>query len=127
MLDHDAVVDQAHGITQMTRLLGMLDVAAHAESKSEYGAHISYPTLKWLYEEHLTIARELHDPQTREERLERHMKRSWCVRSFLIYLVGSALFTNKMNRHINLIYLDCMTDLNAWEVVMGRDDLSLPI
>jgi len=35
------------------------------------------------------------------------------VRSFLPYLVGSALFTNKTNRHINLIYLDCMTDLQA--------------
>jgi len=39
--------------------------------------------------------------------------RVWCVRSFLIYLVGYALFTNKMNRHIDLIYLDCMADLHA--------------
>jgi len=35
------------------------------------------------------------------------------VRSFLLYLVGSVLFTNKTNRHIDLIYLDCMVDLNA--------------
>jgi len=35
------------------------------------------------------------------------------VRSFLLYLVGSALFTNKMNKHTDLIYLDCMTDLQA--------------
>jgi hypothetical protein len=35
------------------------------------------------------------------------------VRSFLLYLVGCALFTNKTNRHIDLIYLDCMTDLQA--------------
>nr|ABD32270.2 IMP dehydrogenase/GMP reductase, related [Medicago truncatula] len=113
MLDHDAVVDWSHGITHMTRLLGMSDDAACAESKSEYGSHISYPTLKRLYKEHLTVARDLHDPQTREERLERHMRRSWCVRSFLLYLVGSALFTNKMNRDIHLIYLDCMTHLDA--------------
>jgi len=44
------------------------------------------------------------------------------VRSFLLYIVGSALFTNKTNRHINLIYLDCMADLQAigkwlWEVM----------
>lgn len=35
------------------------------------------------------------------------------MRIFLLYLVGSALFTNKTNRHINLIYLDCMADLHA--------------
>jgi len=55
-----------HGITLMTRLLSMSDVVARAASKSEYGAHISYPTLKQCYEEHLTEARRLNDPQTRE-------------------------------------------------------------
>ena len=35
------------------------------------------------------------------------------MRSFLLYLVGCALFTNKTNRHIDLIYLDCMADLQA--------------
>ena len=33
--------------------------------------------------------------------------------SFVLYLVDSALFTNKTNRHIDLIYLDYMTDLQA--------------
>jgi len=35
------------------------------------------------------------------------------VSIFLLYLVGCALFTNKTNRHIDLIYLDCMADLQA--------------
>jgi len=120
MLDHDAVVDRDRGVDLMIRVLGMSNVAARAKAKTEYGAHISYPTLKRLYEEHLTEARRLEDPQSREEMLERERerererrRRSWCVRSFLPYLVGSALFTNKTNRHINLIYLDCMTDLQA--------------
>jgi len=111
MLDHDAVVDRDRGIDLMIRLLGMSDVAVRAEAKTEYGAHISYPTLKRIYKEHLTEARRLKDPQPREEMLERDKRRSWCVRSFLRYLVGSALFTNKTNRHIDLIYLDCMADL----------------
>jgi len=111
MLDHDAVVDRAYGLTQMTRLLGMSDVDARAEAKNEYGAHISYLTLKWLYEAHLTEAGRLEDPQSREERLERDRRGQWCVRSFLLYLVSSAMFTNKTNRHIDLIYLDCMADL----------------
>ena len=37
------------------------------------------------------------------------------MRSFLLYRVGCALFTNKMNMHIDLIYLDCMADLQAIE------------
>jgi len=113
MLDHDVVVDQDHGITQMTRLLGMSDAAARVEAKTEYGAHISYVTLKRLYEAHLIKARRLEDPQSREEMLESDRRRQWCVRSFLLYLVGSALFTNKTNRHIDLVYLDRVTDLQA--------------
>jgi len=113
MLDHDAVVNRAHMITQMTRLLGMSETAARAAAGKEYGAHISYLALKQLYEEHLTEARRLHDPHTWAELHERDRRRQWCVRSFLLYLVGSSLFTNKTNRHIDLIYLDCMADLIA--------------
>ena len=82
MMDHDAVVDRDHEINLMTMLFGMLDDAARAEAKTKYGDRINYPTLKWLYEEHLTEARRLEDPQTREEQLERDRRRSWCVRSF---------------------------------------------
>jgi len=115
MLDHDAVVDRDHGITQMTRLLGMSDVAASAEAKTECGAHISYPTLKRLYKAHPTEARRLEESQSREEMLESDRRRQWCVRSFPLYLVGSVLFTNKTNRHIDLVYLDCMADLQTIE------------
>ena len=41
MLDYDTKMDQEHGITLMTRLL---EFAARLASKTEYGAHISYPT-----------------------------------------------------------------------------------
>ncbi|XP_024626761.1 protein MAIN-LIKE 1-like [Medicago truncatula] len=113
MMDHDAKVDRDHEITLMTRLLGMSDSVARSASKTKYGAHISYPALKRLYEEHLTEARRLEDPQTMEWPVERDRRRHWYVRSFLLYLIGSALFTNKTNGHINVIYLDCMVDLNA--------------
>jgi len=113
MLDHDAIVDQDRGIYLIIRLFGMSDVDARAEAKTEYGAHISYPALKRLYEEHLTEARRLEDPQSREEMLERDRRRSCCVRIFLLYLVGSALFNNKTNRHVDLIYLDYIADLQA--------------
>ena len=72
MLDFDK---KEHGMTFMTRFLGMSDVAAVKASKTEYSAHISYPALKRIYEEHLTIARQLEVPQTREEMLERDRRR----------------------------------------------------
>jgi len=106
-------MDRDRGIDLMTRLLGMSDVAARAEVRTESAGHISYLTLKRVYEAHLTEVRRLENPQMREEMQERGRRRQWCVRSFLLYLVGCALFTNKPNRHINLIYFDCMTDLQA--------------
>nr|ABN08023.1 IMP dehydrogenase/GMP reductase, related [Medicago truncatula] len=113
MLDHDEAMSQERVIDLMTRLLGMSDVDARSEIRTESAGHISYPTLKRVYEDHLTEARRLDDPQTREELQERARRRQWCVRSFLLYLVGCAMFTNKTNRHIDLIYLDCMADLQA--------------
>jgi len=71
MLDHDEGMDRDHGIDLMTRLLGMSDAAARAES----AGHISYPTLKRVYEDHLTEARRLKNPQTREDMQERGRRR----------------------------------------------------
>jgi len=67
MLDHDTTMDRDCGLDLMIRLLGMSEVDARAEASTEFADHISYPTLKWLYEAHLTEARRLEDPQTREE------------------------------------------------------------
>jgi len=107
MLDHDEAMGQDRAIDLMTRLLGMSDADARAEVRKESAGHISYPSLKRVYEDHLTEARRLEDPHTREELQERGRMRVWCVRSFLLYLVGCALL------HIDLIYLDCMADLQA--------------
>jgi hypothetical protein len=65
MLDHDEAMDRDRSIDLMT--LGMSDVDARAEVRNESAGHISYPALKRVYEEHLTEARLLEDPQTREE------------------------------------------------------------
>jgi len=67
ILDHDDGMDRDRGIDLMTRLLSMSDVAARAEVRAESAGHISYPTLKRVYEDHLTEARRLENPQTREE------------------------------------------------------------
>jgi len=66
MLDHDAEMDRDRGLDLMIRLLGMSEAGARAEARTESASHISYPALKRLYEAHLTEARRLEDPQTRE-------------------------------------------------------------
>jgi len=53
-MDHDDGMDRDRGIDLMTRLLGMSDVAARAEVRAESAGHINYPTLKRVYEDHLT-------------------------------------------------------------------------
>ena len=67
MLDHDEAMDRDRSIDLMTRLLGMSDADAKAEVRSESPGHISYPALKRVYDEHLTEARWLEEPQMREE------------------------------------------------------------
>jgi len=56
MLDHDEVMDWNRAIDLMTRLLGMSDATARDEVMIESAGHISYPTLRRLYEAHLTEA-----------------------------------------------------------------------
>jgi len=62
MLEHDEAMDRDRGLDLMIRLLGMSEVDARAEARTESAGHISYPTLKRLYECHLTEAIRLEDP-----------------------------------------------------------------
>ena len=54
MLDHDAAMDRDRGLDLMIRLLGMSEADARVEARTESAGHTSYPTLKRLYEAHLT-------------------------------------------------------------------------
>jgi len=54
MLDHDEAMGRDRAIDLMTRLLGMSDDDARAEVRNESVGHISYPSLKRVYEDHLT-------------------------------------------------------------------------
>ena len=80
MLDHDATMDQDRGLDLIIRLLGMSEADTHVEARTESAGHISYPALKRLYEAHLTEARRLEDPQTREEMQEEAVEFSFISR-----------------------------------------------
>jgi hypothetical protein len=75
--------------------------------KDEYGAFVSYKTLKTYYEDHATRMR---DAQTLEDVHERNRRRTACVKCYLLYLVGCLLFGDKSNKRIELIYLTTMND-----------------
>jgi len=62
MLDHDAAIDRDRELDLMIRLLGMSKADARVETRIRSPGDISYPTLKQLYEAHLTEARRLEDP-----------------------------------------------------------------
>jgi len=52
-------------------------------------------------------------PATRKELVERDNRQLWCVRSFLLDLLGCTLFTYKSNMKIEVIYLETMQDLST--------------
>jgi len=56
LLDYEKKVSQEHGVNLMVRLLGVLEVAAVKVCKYEFGAYITYTSLKELYKAHLTVA-----------------------------------------------------------------------
>jgi len=79
MLDHIEAMGQDRAIDLMTKLLSMSDADVRVEVRNESAGHISYPSLKRVYEDHLTEARRLEDPHMREELQERGRRRVWCV------------------------------------------------
>jgi hypothetical protein len=50
------------------------------------------------------MATQLKNVVAREKK--RNNRRQWCVRAFLLYLVGFTIFTNDNNKHIDLILLE---------------------
>ena len=55
--------------------------------KDEYGAYVSYKTLKTYYEDHLSAATKLRNAQTLEEIQERDRHMIACVKCYFLYLV----------------------------------------
>jgi len=58
---------------------------------------------------------QLENVVKREE--ERNNWRKWCVRVFLVFLVGCTIFIDKSNKHIYLVLLDVMQyqdKINEW-------------
>jgi len=91
----------------MAKLLGVTNDEATWEIVAQWGGNVSIPSLKKLYERHLSRCNELEDPadddDEEEEEEELRHTREYCLRAFLLFLVGVTIFANKSNKHISLI------------------------
>lgn len=74
------------------------------ECDSMNGVPIGFTWLKEIYEEHLTKAISLKNTTGREEDRDNHLNR--CVRTFLLYQIGCTMFTDKNNKHIEVIFFE---------------------
>jgi len=76
------------------------------------GAHVSYTTLKRRYEELLNRCNQLVEPDTEEERAEKSVVRTTCVKAFFLLLLGYTLFAGKNSKIVNLLWLYVLQDLD---------------
>jgi hypothetical protein len=76
------------------------------------GRTMGIPWLKKLYERHLSMFNELEDPTgPKEEKEELRQTMEYCLKAFLLFLVGVTVFADKSNKHISLIWLEGMRNL----------------
>ena len=94
MLRHEACVLLVRhlGVSEVEKICG-----------TEYGGYINYPKLKELYTRYLGRANILADTEDPEELEELGRVRKFCVRCYLLYLVGCLLFRDRSNKRIELV------------------------
>jgi len=110
MLSHGKKMLRHEDCAFLVRHLGVSQTEEEKICGTEYGGYISYPKLKELYTRYLgraNILADIEDPQALEE-LGR--VRKFCVRCYLLYLVGCLLFGDRSNKRIELVYMTTMEE-----------------
>jgi hypothetical protein len=110
MLGHRKKMLRSDGEALLVRHLGASQREAEKICNREYGGYISYPKLREFYSTHLGRANILADTEDPEELEELGRVRTYCVKCYLLYLVGCLLFGDRSNKRIELIYLTTMED-----------------
>jgi len=90
--------------------LGVSQEEAEKICATEYGGSISYPKLRELYTRYLDRANRLADPEDPGEAEELERVRIFCLKCYLLYLVGCLLFGDRSNKRIELVYMTTMED-----------------
>jgi hypothetical protein len=110
MLSHGKKMLRHEACALMVRHLGVSQADAEKNCGEEYGGYISYPKLRELYTRYLDRATRLADPEDPGDPEELERVRTFCVKCYLLYLVGCLLFGDKSNKRIELVYLTTMED-----------------
>jgi hypothetical protein len=76
------------------------------------GKNYGYSLAKEVVRETLSMFNELEDPTgPKEEKEELRQTMEYCLKAFLLFLVGVTVFADKSNKHISLIWLEGMRNL----------------
>ncbi|XP_039690598.1 protein MAIN-LIKE 1-like [Medicago truncatula] len=110
MLAHGKKMPKYEGAELLMTYLGVSQNEAQKICNQEYGGYISYPRLREFYTSYLGRANVLAGTEDAEELEELARVRTYCVRCYLLYLVGCLLFGDRSNKRIELIYLTTMAD-----------------
>jgi len=110
MLSHGKKMLRHEACALLVRHLGVSQTEAEKICGTKYGGYISYPKLKELYTRYIGRANILADTEDPEELEELGRVRKFCVRCYLLYLVGCLLFGDRSNKRIKLVYLTTMEE-----------------
>ncbi|XP_039687058.1 protein MAIN-LIKE 1-like [Medicago truncatula] len=110
MLSHGKKMSKHEGAELLMRHLGVSQQEAEKICGQEYGGYISYLRLRDFYTTYLGRANLLAGTEDPEELEELARVRTYCVRCYLLYLVGCLLFGDRSNKRIELVYLTTMED-----------------
>jgi hypothetical protein len=108
MLSHPKKMLRHEAAALMVRHLGVSQQEAEKICGEEYDGYISYSKLRQLYTTHLGRANILANTEDPTELGELERVRKFCVRCYLLYLVGCLLFGDRSNKRIELVYLTTM-------------------
>jgi len=106
MLGHRKKMLRHEGEALLVEHLGVLKKEAERICNKEYGGYISWE----LYTTSLGRANILADAEDPEELEELERIWTYCVKCYILYLVGCLLFGDRSNKRIELVYLTTMED-----------------
>jgi hypothetical protein len=110
MLSHGKKMLRHEGVALLVKHLGVSQEEAEKICSKEYGGYISYPKLRELYTRYLDRANRLADLEDPGDLEELERVKTFCMKSYLLYLVGCLLFGDRSNKRIELVYLTTMED-----------------
>jgi hypothetical protein len=107
-LDHQCIISKHDDIDMMVTYLGASPIGADTEVTMTKGAHARFTYLKVLLGSHLQDARQ---SEMVGDVASMHMYRDCAVGTYLLFVVGITIFSNKAKNYVYLTYLLYLRDI----------------